>query len=95
MEKAKSDKYEQKQRNTHTLAYIHKPEQTRASGAQESDPASKGNQNWYQPIENKTKTEKAKAECQLRNKAKQTIQRWWKKRKNSKAKLNRSILIYY
>ena len=37
MEKAKSDKQEQKQRNTHTLACIHtyKPKQTKVSKAQE------------------------------------------------------------
>ena len=49
-----------------------------------------------QPIKNKTKREKAKAECQLRNKAKKTMQtNMVKKRKNIKAKLKRSILIYY
>ena len=41
---------------------------------QESGPVSKGNQNCYQSIKNKTKPKPRPKQCQLRNKAKKTNQ---------------------
>ena len=50
-----------KKNGTHTHIPTHtKPQHFKEKKVKESEPVSKGNQKWYQPIKNKTKTQTGK-----------------------------------